>query len=297
MRNKLPITICAFLVIVLTVLIGIRFFNNEDNWICQNGEWIKHGNPSAPKPTELCGGNNQQAADIIVSTPQPNATVNSPIIIEGKARGNWYFEASFPIHLLDDQGNELATTIAQAQSDWMTTDFVSFKAGLKYQSDKEINGTLVFQNDNPSGLPEKQKEVKIPVILSPSQLVKVKVYFNNNKLDPEISCNKVFSTEREIPETLAIARNAIEELLKGPTEKEKSEGYFTSINESVEIQKISIVDGEAKIDFNEKLDYQVGGSCRVSAIRSQITETLKQFSTVKNVIISINGRTEDILQP
>jgi len=45
------------------------------------------------------------------------------------------------------------------------------------------------------------------------------------------------------------------------------------------------------------LQYQVGGSCRVSAIRAQIIETLKQFSTVKNVVISINGRTEDILQP
>jgi hypothetical protein len=35
----------------------------------------------------------------------------------------------------------------------------------------------------------------------------------------------------------------------------------------------------------------------VAAISAQIRETLKQFSTVKGVIISIDGRTEDILQP
>jgi len=35
----------------------------------------------------------------------------------------------------------------------------------------------------------------------------------------------------------------------------------------------------------------------VTAIRAQITETLKQFPTVENVVISIDGRTEDILQP
>jgi len=45
------------------------------------------------------------------------------------------------------------------------------------------------------------------------------------------------------------------------------------------------------------LEFQVGGSCRVSAIRAEIIQTLKQFSTIKEVIISINNRTEDILQP
>jgi len=45
------------------------------------------------------------------------------------------------------------------------------------------------------------------------------------------------------------------------------------------------------------LEFQVGGSCRVAAISAQIMETLKQFPTVKDVIISINSRTEDILQP
>jgi len=41
----------------------------------------------------------------------------------------------------------------------------------------------------------------------------------------------------------------------------------------------------------------VAGSCRVGAIRAQIEETLKQFPTVQNVIISVNGNTENILEP
>jgi len=48
---------------------------------------------------------------------------------------------------------------------------------------------------------------------------------------------------------------------------------------------------------DKQIEYQMGGSCRVSAIRSQITQNLLQFPTIKNVIISVNGRTEDILQP
>ena len=42
--------------ILLTVIIVIRLLANggEDTWICQNGEWIKHGNPSATMPSTLC---------------------------------------------------------------------------------------------------------------------------------------------------------------------------------------------------------------------------------------------------
>ena len=125
----------------------------------------------------------------------------------------------------------------------------------------------------------------------------VKVFFNNSEMDPEFSCNKVFPTEREILKTEAVGRAALIELLKGLTEAEKAQGFFTSINPGVKIQQLTIENGVAKVDFNEQLEFQVGGSCRVSAIRAEITQTLKQFPTVNSVIISINGRTEDILQP
>jgi len=130
-----------------------------------------------------------------------------------------------------------------------------------------------------------------------SETMAVKVYFNNSNLDPEYSCNKVFPVERKIPKTQAVARAALEELLKGPTADEKNTGFFTSINPGVKIQKLTIENKTAKIDFDEQLEFQVGGSCRVVAIRAQITQTLKQFPTVENAIISINGETETILQP
>lgn len=131
----------------------------------------------------------------------------------------------------------------------------------------------------------------------PEEFLTVKVFFNNNRLDPEFSCNKVFPVERQIPKTQAVARAALEELLKGPIDQDKSQGFFTSINSGVKIQNLTIENSYAKIDFDEQLEFQVGGSCRVAAIRAQITQTLKQFPTVQQVIISIDGRTEDILQP
>lgn len=35
----------------------MRFFSGEDNWICENGKWIKHGNPSNPPPSKECLAN------------------------------------------------------------------------------------------------------------------------------------------------------------------------------------------------------------------------------------------------
>ena len=237
---------------------------------------------------------------IKVDSPLPNQEISSPLLVTGQARGYWFFEASFPVRLLDGNGKEIALKPAEAQDDWMTEEFVPFKAVLEFKMPSSDFGTLILEKDNPSGLPEKADELRMPVRFKQSSVeetTKFKIYFNNSKLDPEFTCVKVFPVTREIPKTQAVARAALDELLNGLTEKEKADKYLTNINEDVKIQRLEIKDGIAKVDFNDKLEFQVGGSCRVAAIRAQITETLKQFPTVKEVVISINGRTEDILQP
>jgi len=43
--------------IIIAIFIGIftlRFFSGEDNWVCQKGEWTKHGNPSFEAPKIPC---------------------------------------------------------------------------------------------------------------------------------------------------------------------------------------------------------------------------------------------------
>lgn len=306
MKKIIPLII-VILATATLIIIGIRFLSGEDTWLCQNGQWVKHGMPRAPMPTEGCGvpiNTNTTLptnGNIIVYSPQMGQAVKSPITLEGQAKGFWYFEASFPVKLFDENGKEVGATTVQAQGDWMTENFVPFKGELSYNSIATTTGMLVFERDNPSGLPQNIEEYRVPVFIYPNEVMSVKVYFNNDQLDPEYSCNKVFPVERVIPKTQAVARAALEELLKGPTEQEKQEGYFTNINQGVVIQSLTIDPptggGTAKVDFNDQLEYQVGGSCRVAAIHAQIVETLKQFSTVQEVIVSINGRTEDILQP
>jgi hypothetical protein len=289
--------IVLIIIIVLAAWFFVRFVlgGPEDDWICVNNEWVRHGSPSSPKPTTGC----VKEPNIVVDQPLAGDIIKGPFAISGKAK-TWYFEGSFPVELVDNQNNKIAVGYAKAMGDWMTADYVAFETGeinfLSYPK-ATTTGFVVFKKDNPSDLRELDEEFRVAVTIAPIETIKVKVYFNNNKLDPEISCNKVFPVEREIIKTTAVARAALEELLKGPSNKDGADGFTTSINYGVKIQKLTIEGGVAKVDFDEQLQQGVGGSCRVSAIRSQITQTLKQFPSVKNVIISVNGETETILQP
>lgn len=99
---------------------------------------------------------------IRVETPKANTKVTSPLVVRGEARGTWYFEASFPAKLLDEKGNVIAQTPAQAKGEWMTENFVPFEAVLTFTATSG-KGTLVLERDNPSGLPQNDAQVRIPV--------------------------------------------------------------------------------------------------------------------------------------
>lgn len=104
---------------------------------------------------------------IRLSTPKISEFVESPLIVQGEARGYWFFEASFPMKLLDGNGREIGASIAQAQSEWMTSEFVPFHSELKFGKPETSIGTLVLEKDNPSGLPENADELRIAVRFKP----------------------------------------------------------------------------------------------------------------------------------
>lgn len=47
--------IILILLIITFAIAGLMWLRgDEDNWLCQNGQWIKHGNPSLPQPNTAC---------------------------------------------------------------------------------------------------------------------------------------------------------------------------------------------------------------------------------------------------
>lgn len=104
------------------------------------------------------------AARVVVISPASGATVSKTFTVSGKAPGPWYFEASFPIKVVDANNNFIGQGIAQAQTDWMVVDDVVFVAAVT-TSGYSGPATLVLMRDNPSGMPENDDSISIPVVI------------------------------------------------------------------------------------------------------------------------------------
>ena len=54
-EKKRKMMVLGLIGAIVLIFIIIRFLgSSEDTWICQDGQWIKHGQPNAPMPTQIC---------------------------------------------------------------------------------------------------------------------------------------------------------------------------------------------------------------------------------------------------
>lgn len=156
--------------LLVLIIIGIILLFTQKTWVPKLVNKIISSetsrNPVLPVPTS----NQPDKTDLIrVSYPLPNQIVSSPLVIEGVARGSWFFEATFPVVLTNWDGLIIAEGVARAESDWMTSNFVPFKAKLDFTIDKKSysdKGTLILRKDNPSGLAKNNDSLEIPVIFA-----------------------------------------------------------------------------------------------------------------------------------
>lgn len=288
--------------VLVGVWLGLSFLiNNEETVACtMEAKLCSDGSSVGRVPPEcdfaLCPKENL----IQVESPRANDATASPLVIKGKARGFWFFEASFPIKLYNDNEELLATAIAQAHGDWMTEEFVPFTAELKFENSKTEKGTLVLEKDNPSGLLENADELRMPVLFT-KETRTIKLYYYNPEMDKDesgnVMCSRkgLVSVDREVAITKTPVQDAIKLLLKGQiTEQEKSQGISTEYPlDDFSLKGASLKDGVLMLDFLDLNNKSVGGSCRVGILWFQIEATAKQFSEVQQ----IRFLPEDIFQP
>lgn len=275
-------------VIGITALLGIVFI------IYNRPIRMTPEQPQINEPQNPPGLPNIPQTNISVDSPRSNDTIISPILVRGQAR---VFENNVSLRVKYSDGRPILTDFTTADAPDIG-QFGQFEATLFLPKLDNKNIILEVYWTSPKDGADLDV-ISIPLTVASLETTKVKAYFSNDRLDPEpLDCIEAFPVTREMSKTQDIARLAIIELLKGPNAQERSQGYFTSIPMfAVRLNSLDVVEGQALADFNEWLDYEVAGSCRVQAIRSQIEQTLKQFPSIKNVVISINGRVNDILQP
>ncbi|MCX6721735.1 MAG: GerMN domain-containing protein [Candidatus Staskawiczbacteria bacterium] len=276
-NTKQGVWLLGILGFIMVILIGILIFV-----------------PAKPKIEPIKTG-------IIITSPKSNEEVSLPIKITGYVNGDGWsgFEGQVgTVELLDGNGQLITRGILAATTEWTTLP-TNFETTLNFATPKTEGGTLVFKNENASGMPDKDRSFFVAIKFSKNKTIQVGVFFGNQSLSSSSAqdeCQRVYRSYRYVKETPAVAQAAINELLKGPTDAEMLAGFFTSIPKGSVGKVIRIVDGQAWVDFNETTE-SGGGSCSMASRVAQIEETLKQFPTVTSVKLYINGRTGDIFQP
>lgn len=106
--------------------------------------------------------------DIYIEQPLLGSKISSPVSIEGRARGTWFFEAEFTVILKDATGTQLAQGTARATGNWMTEELVPFGLTLTFDKPSTTDrGELIFQASNPSGVPESAQSMRYPIRFKP----------------------------------------------------------------------------------------------------------------------------------
>jgi hypothetical protein len=106
---------------------------------------------------------------IVIEEPRAGAVLTSPVTVSGMARGSWFFEASAPVTVVNWDGLIIGQGHVTAEGDWMTSEFVPFSGTISYTIDSNTpydRGAIIFQKDNPSGLPEHDDAREIPITFS-----------------------------------------------------------------------------------------------------------------------------------
>jgi Immunoglobulin-like domain of bacterial spore germination len=121
--------------------------------------------PSAKEPMAVPSAPAVSAdGHLQVMAPLADDLIASPVAVSGTVTGGgWFFEATFPVTVEDASGTVLGRGQARARGDWTSSGTVPFAGSISFAAPEYATGTVVFEKDNPSGLPQYSGELRILV--------------------------------------------------------------------------------------------------------------------------------------
>lgn len=119
--------------------------------------WTTYGT-GTPSAVYINADENMIKLDLV----KPGVTVLPRFTVTGEARGQWFFEATFPAEILDKDGKQIASTYGEALSDWMTEDFVQFRVNFDVDN-YSGPAVVILHKANASGLPEHDASLTVPI--------------------------------------------------------------------------------------------------------------------------------------
>ena len=121
---------------------------------------------------------------------------------------------------------------------------------------------------------------------APADTMVIRAYF---VLDGDVGVEGLVPTLREVPETTAVARAAMDALLRGEILADYDD-LASAIPAGTRLLGLSIRDGIATVDLSREFE-SGGGSASAFYRLGQVTYTLTQFPTVRAVLFQVEGQT------
>jgi hypothetical protein len=109
-------------------------------------------------------------------------------------------------------------------------------------------------------------------------------------LEGEVGVEGLVATLREVPETTAVARAAMDTLLDSDTIRDAYQQISTAIPAGTRLLGLSVRNGVATVDLSREFE-SGGGSASAFYRLGQVVYTLTQFPTVGSVLFQVDGRT------
>ncbi len=143
-------------------------------------------------------------------------------------------------------------------------------------------------------IPPENKFPANPKPIVNQETMTLKIYFGNNNFNPNaIDCSQVYPLERVLPKTDGVAKAALQELFKGPTEIEKFQGYYSWFFDQTKniLKNIKIENETAYVDLSDirQIIPNASTSCGSAEFLAELETTLKEFTTIKKVVFAIDG--------
>ena len=148
----------GILLIIVSVFLSRPFCSIDDNFPQRTGQ-----NMSIIENKYMIEGNKD---DLVSLSIWPDTKVSGIRSFRGSVKGGYFFEGNILINILDSNKNVLRNSNAMATTEWMTADPVEFEGYIDFTTLPKGPAYFEIHNDNASGLPENDKSILIPIIIS-----------------------------------------------------------------------------------------------------------------------------------
>ncbi len=220
-----------------------------------------------------------------VMSPEVNTNITESLLVKGLA---YTIDDVVAVFIQDSEGTILfkEDVVVEGKEEGK---FGTFSKTIDYFYNAPRSRNLILEVSGRPSIAATTYKLSMPLIMEVTDDQSFQIFFAKAEENNENSCGIVVPIERTSLGVDGLEERAINMFLAGPADREIDQGIFSYLTSGAELNSFAIENGIARVDFNKSIKEAVFDDCRTNNLKQQIVKTLEQFSTVTQVMVSING--------